>query len=213
MQKMMAHSLVRKIPWRRAWQATSVFVPGESHGQRSLAGYSPQSHRVRHNRSDLAHTHSNSIPEIMGSPKPCVSCEFPGCWRYTVAWSPERLLFGKLFYFRVFLLCCTYSFFLYHVGSNSEHNSCSSLPNNPLTQGKCGRCYWSLGGVERCYHSCKQLQMDRWPSLSFQVPKPFLQLELQSLAMWVSFLPLSSWPHPFSFTFCFGPLRRNIKVL
>ena len=32
---------VRKIPWRRAWQPTPVFLPGESHGQRSLVGYSP----------------------------------------------------------------------------------------------------------------------------------------------------------------------------
>ena len=32
---------VGKIPWRRAWQPTLVFLPGESHGQRSLAGYSP----------------------------------------------------------------------------------------------------------------------------------------------------------------------------
>ena len=32
---------VGKIPWRRAWQSTPVFLPGESHGQRSLAGYSP----------------------------------------------------------------------------------------------------------------------------------------------------------------------------
>ena len=31
----------RKIPWRRARQHTPVFLPGESHGQRSLAGYSP----------------------------------------------------------------------------------------------------------------------------------------------------------------------------
>ena len=30
-----------KIPWRRAWQPTLVFLPGESHGQRSLEGYSP----------------------------------------------------------------------------------------------------------------------------------------------------------------------------
>ena len=30
---------VRKIPWRRKWQSTPVFLPGESHGQRSLAGY------------------------------------------------------------------------------------------------------------------------------------------------------------------------------
>ena len=34
-------SWVRKIPWRRAWQLTSVFLPGESHGQRCLVGYSP----------------------------------------------------------------------------------------------------------------------------------------------------------------------------
>ena len=31
---------VGKIPWRRAWQPAPVFLPGESHGQRSLAGYS-----------------------------------------------------------------------------------------------------------------------------------------------------------------------------
>ena len=30
-----------KIPWRRKWQPTSVFLPGKSHGQRSLAGCSP----------------------------------------------------------------------------------------------------------------------------------------------------------------------------
>ena len=33
-----------KIPWRRAWQPTPVFLPGEAHGQRSLAGYSPGGH-------------------------------------------------------------------------------------------------------------------------------------------------------------------------
>ena len=32
---------VRKIPWRRAWQPTPVVLSGESHGQRSLAGYNP----------------------------------------------------------------------------------------------------------------------------------------------------------------------------
>ena len=35
---------VGKIPWRRAWQPTLVFLPGEFHGQRSLAGYSPVGH-------------------------------------------------------------------------------------------------------------------------------------------------------------------------
>ena len=32
---------VRKIPWRRAWQPTPVFLPRESHGQRNLTDYSP----------------------------------------------------------------------------------------------------------------------------------------------------------------------------
>ena len=33
---------VGKIPWRRKWQPTPVFLPGESHGRRSLVGYSPR---------------------------------------------------------------------------------------------------------------------------------------------------------------------------
>ena len=32
---------VRKSPWRKNWQPTPVFLPGKSHGQRYLAGYSP----------------------------------------------------------------------------------------------------------------------------------------------------------------------------
>ena len=36
---------VGKIPCKRAWQSTPVFLPGESHGQRSLVGYSPGGHR------------------------------------------------------------------------------------------------------------------------------------------------------------------------
>ena len=32
---------VGKVPWRREWQPTPVFLPGESHGQRSLEGYGP----------------------------------------------------------------------------------------------------------------------------------------------------------------------------
>ena len=32
---------IGKIPWRRAWPLAPVFLPGKSHGQRSLAGFSP----------------------------------------------------------------------------------------------------------------------------------------------------------------------------
>ena len=46
---------VKKIPWRRKWQPTPVFLPGKSHGQRSLVGYSSWGHkRVRR---DLATKH------------------------------------------------------------------------------------------------------------------------------------------------------------
>ena len=36
------HPWVEKMHWSRAWQPTPVFLPRESHGQRSLAGYGPQ---------------------------------------------------------------------------------------------------------------------------------------------------------------------------
>ena len=43
-------SIAGKVPWSRAWQPTLVFLLGDSHGQRSLAGYSRWGHRKsRHN--------------------------------------------------------------------------------------------------------------------------------------------------------------------
>ena len=44
-QKTWGWSLVRNIPWRRKWKLTPVFLSGEFHGQRSLAGYSPWGHK------------------------------------------------------------------------------------------------------------------------------------------------------------------------
>ena len=38
---MWVQSWVRKVPWRRKWHPTPVFLPGKVHGQRSLVGYSP----------------------------------------------------------------------------------------------------------------------------------------------------------------------------
>ena len=45
-----------KIPCRKAWQPTSVFLPGESQGQRSLVGYSPWSLK----KSDMTE-HKNNM--------------------------------------------------------------------------------------------------------------------------------------------------------
>ena len=50
---------VRKIPWRRDRLPTLVFVPGESHGQRSLAGYSPWCHTESDTTERLS-THAQS---------------------------------------------------------------------------------------------------------------------------------------------------------
>jgi len=43
---------VEKIPWRRAWKPTPVFLPGGSHGQRSLAGFSPWAAKCHTRLSD-----------------------------------------------------------------------------------------------------------------------------------------------------------------
>ena len=40
-QETQVRSLGQEDPWRRKWQPTPVFLPGESHGWRSLVGYSP----------------------------------------------------------------------------------------------------------------------------------------------------------------------------
>ena len=47
-QDTQVQSLDRKEPLEKGMATTSVFLPGESHGQRSLVGYSPWGHRVGH---------------------------------------------------------------------------------------------------------------------------------------------------------------------
>ena len=47
---------VGKMPWRRAWQPAPVFLLGESHGQKSLAGYSPWGHKES-DMTEHAHMH------------------------------------------------------------------------------------------------------------------------------------------------------------
>ena len=57
-QETRIRSLVRKIPWRRAWQPTPVFLPGESHGQRSLVGCSLWGHKESGTTKCIAHMHA-----------------------------------------------------------------------------------------------------------------------------------------------------------
>ena len=56
---------VGKIPWRRARQPTPGFLPGESHGQRSLEGHSSLGCRVRHDWSDFVCVHAKPIKRYL----------------------------------------------------------------------------------------------------------------------------------------------------
>jgi len=52
---------VRKIPWRRKRQPTPVFLPGEFHGLRNLAGYSPWSYKELDMTEQLAGKGRNDL--------------------------------------------------------------------------------------------------------------------------------------------------------
>ena len=63
---------VKKIPWRRKWQLTPVFLPGEPHGQRRLASYSPwgckeldTTERARAHTHTHTHTHRMALSDQM----------------------------------------------------------------------------------------------------------------------------------------------------
>ena len=50
---------VGKIPWRIKWQPTPVFLPGESHGQRNLVGYSPWGCKESDTTEASEHAHTS----------------------------------------------------------------------------------------------------------------------------------------------------------
>ena len=60
------HPWIRKIPWRRAWQPTPVFLLGESHGQRRLAGYSPWGYKESDMTKVTEHACTHARKEVKG---------------------------------------------------------------------------------------------------------------------------------------------------
>ena len=68
-------SLSLGVPWRRKWQPTPVFLPGEFHGQRSLAGYSPWGHKE-----------SDTIEGLMYEDLASPGYTFLICYFYFVLW-------------------------------------------------------------------------------------------------------------------------------
>ena len=64
-QEMQFNPWVGKIPWRRPWQPTQVFLPGESHGQRGLVGYSPVGHKESDTNEATEHTGVGPIMALL----------------------------------------------------------------------------------------------------------------------------------------------------
>ena len=73
---------VGKIPWRRAWQPTPVFLPGKSHERRKLVGYSPWGHKEVDTTEAAEHACNNCIHALLL----CVKCT-------TALWLKSNVLF------------------------------------------------------------------------------------------------------------------------
>ena len=71
------NSWVGKIPWRRAWQPTPVFLSGEPNGQRSLVGYSPWGRKELDVTEVTEHTHIGLL--LGGSDCRLEGIETPRC--------------------------------------------------------------------------------------------------------------------------------------
>ena len=70
---------VRKIPWRRKWQSTPVFLPGEFHGQKSLERYSSWGSKESDKTEQLTLTHSLTDSLSLGwGLRCCISDKLPG---------------------------------------------------------------------------------------------------------------------------------------
>ena len=84
---------VGKIPWRRAQQPTPVFLPGESHGQRILVGYSPWGCKSQTRLSNRAHTHKHPHRALIN-----FTLVLKSCWVARMmminGWNTSKLLYS-----------------------------------------------------------------------------------------------------------------------
>ena len=80
---------VGKIPWSRKWQPTPVFLPGEFHGQRSLAGCSPWGHKESDTRElQILLLSSLRLPCASDGKRVCLQFGRPGLnpWVGKIPW-------------------------------------------------------------------------------------------------------------------------------
>ena len=85
------NSCIRKMPWRRKWHPTPVLLPGKSHGQRILVGYSHGVAKSRTRLSDFTLLHRKNKKECSYMIKNHVYCKDPYA-------GVKRLALHSLFY-------------------------------------------------------------------------------------------------------------------
>ena len=101
---------VGEIPWRREWQPTPVFLPGESHGQKSLVGYGAIGlQSIRHKQLG---THTSGLYIFRSH----AYWECLQALENKLSWNSETAHFTQLTYFsaQLTLFCCC----LFPVGEN-----------------------------------------------------------------------------------------------
>ena len=84
---------IRKIPWRRTWQLSPVFLPGESHGQRSRAGYSPWYCKEwdTAERLNTTHTHTRTHARTHAHTRLSGDQNTPGWDQEQTCWVPWNI--------------------------------------------------------------------------------------------------------------------------
>ena len=83
---------IGKIPWRRKGQLAPVFLPGKSHGQRSLVGYSPWGLRES-DMTECTHTHKDDLHYRDCGGKLCRNQK--GSLRLRNLYAPEPMLHNR----------------------------------------------------------------------------------------------------------------------
>ena len=88
-KEMWVQSLGRKDLWTRKWQPAPVFLPGKSHGQRNLSGFSPW-HQKETQLGNLAHGRQLVVPFIYlaNIDRALTSCQI--LWFKLVHWQPAN---------------------------------------------------------------------------------------------------------------------------
>ena len=103
---------IGKIPWRRAWQPTPVFLPGESHRHRSLVGYSPWGGKESDTTGATEHA-QKPVPQLL-----------------TVLLQPMNAQIAVSWVFRILNICSIFSIFHFvltldlHQALTLNHNYC-----------------------------------------------------------------------------------------